>query len=243
MAKDLGADALATGHYVRRKEGMNGAELHRAADPLKDQSYFLFATTQEQLDYVHFPLGGMTKDETRQLATRFGLTVADKPDSQDICFVPNGNYAQVIEKLRPGALEAGDIVDMEGRVLGRHNGIINYTIGQRKGLGISAAEPLYVVKLDPTAKRVIVGPPEALGTKRFRIKELNWLGGEALGIGGRKVTVKLRSAHPGAEATVYGCGDASAEVELDIPERAVTPGQACVMYEGDRVLGGGWIVK
>ncbi len=241
MAKDLGADALATGHYVQRKEGVNGAELHRGIDPQKDQSYFLFATTQEQLDYVHFPLGGMSKDETRQLASHFGLVVADKPDSQDICFVPDGNYARVIEKLRPGALEAGDIVDMQGNILGRHNGIINYTIGQRKGLGIAASEPLYVVRLDPAAKQVVVGPAEALGTKRFRIKELNWLGDALLPAEGKKVRVKLRSAHLGADATLYSCGTGEAEVELDIPERAVTPGQACVAYEGDRVLGGGWI--
>lgn len=239
MAKDLGADALATGHYVRRLEGEHGAELHRGIDPNKDQSYFLFATTQEQLDYVHFPLGGLTKEETRQLAVKFGLAVADKPDSQDICFVPNGNYASVIEKLRPGALEAGDIVDMEGNVLGRHNGIINYTIGQRKGLGIAAPEPLYVIRLDPAQKQVIVGPEAALGIKRFKIKELNWLGGGAIPAEGKKLRVKLRSAHPGADATLYPDGI----VELDTPERAVTPGQACVMYEDSRVLGGGWIVR
>lgn len=243
MAKDLGADALATGHYVQRVEGENGAELHRAADHHKDQSYFLFATTQEQLNYTHFPLGGMTKDETRQLAARFNLIVADKPDSQDICFVPNGNYAQVIEKLRPGALEPGEIVDMEGRVLGTHNGIINYTIGQRKGLGIAAADPLYVIRLDPAQKRVIVGPESALGTKRFTIKEMNWLDNAALPNEGRTVMVKLRSAHIGAPATIFPKGEGLAEVELDTPERAVTPGQACVIYDGDRVLGGGWIIK
>lgn len=243
MAKDLGADALATGHYVRRLMGDNGAELHRGVDPHKDQSYFLFATTQEQLNYVHFPLGGMTKEETRKLAARFNLIVADKPDSQDICFVPDGNYAKIIEKLRPGALDPGDIVDIEGKVLGKHNGIINYTIGQRKGLGISSPDPLYVIRLDPAQKRVIVGPESALGTKRFRIKELNWLDSAPLPATGRSVIVKLRSAHAGAVATLYSSGDNGAEIELEMPERAVTPGQACVIYEGERVLGGGWIVK
>jgi tRNA-uridine 2-sulfurtransferase len=240
VAKDLGADALATGHYVRRINGEHGAELLRAVDYSKDQSYFLFATTKEQLEYLHFPLGGMTKVETRALAVRLGLEIADKPDSQDICFVPNGSYTKVIEKLRPGALDAGEIVHLDGRVLGTHNGIINYTIGQRKGLGIASAEPLYVIKLDAQQKKVIVGPESALANQRFKIKEINWLAGDSIPEG-IEVTVKLRSAHAGARATIGASEGGITEILLSEPERAITPGQACVMYDGDRVLGGGWI--
>ena len=241
VAKNLGADALATGHYVRRINGEDGAQLLRAVDTNKDQSYFLFATTKEQLEYLHFPLGAMTKSETRQLATRLGLDVADKPDSQDICFVPNGSYTKVIEKLRPGALDPGDIVHIDGRTLGRHEGIISYTIGQRKGLGLSSTDPLYVVGLDAEAKKVIVGPESALANQRFMIKELNWLASEPIPHTGLEVTVKLRSAHAGAKATVHSYIGNNVEVVLDNPERAITPGQACVIYDGDRVLGGGWI--
>lgn len=242
VAKDLGADVLATGHYVRRVEGKEGAELHRGKDLTKDQSYFLFATTQEQLDFLVFPLGGLTKEQTRKLALEYGLEVADKPDSQDICFVPNGSYATVIERLRPGALEAGDIVDINGTVLGKHQGIINYTIGQRKGLGIAAAEPLYVVKLDPEHHRVIVGPESALASQQFKIKEMNWLGSKAIPEEGIEVWVKLRSAHMGVKATIFYESEKMAKIILHTPERAVTPGQACVAYEGDRILGGGWIM-
>ena len=240
-AHDLGAQALATGHYVRRVAGGVGAEMHRAIDSGKDQSYFLFATTPAQLDFLRFPLGGLRKDQTRALAERYGLPVADKPDSQDICFVPNGNYARVIEKLRPGAIESGDIVDLEGRVLGRHEGIINYTVGQRRGLGIGGGDALYVVRLDAEAKQVIVGPREALGVTRIRVAELNWLDGGEIPEKGRAVAAKVRSTRPGTPARVYPAGKGWAEVEFDEPEEGVAPGQACVLYDGDRVLGGGWI--
>jgi len=241
VAKDLGADALATGHYVRRINDEHGqAQLLRAIDPAKDQSYFLFATTKEQLEYLHFPLGNMTKSETRQLAQELGLTIADKPDSQDICFVPNGSYASVIEKLRPGALDSGDIVHTDGRVLGRHQGIINYTIGQRRGLGIASEQPLYVIKLNAEKKQVIVGSESELASQRFRIKEMNWLA-DRIPEGGLEVDVKLRSGHSGASAIIYPAIDGFAEVVLTEAGRAITPGQACVIYDRDRVLGGGWI--
>src|SRR5690606_8845234 len=177
-ARDLEADCMATGHYVRRMEGPGGPELHRAADPRRDQSYFLFSTTREQLGFLRFPLGGLaSKAETRALAARYGLPVKDKPDSQDICFVPNGDYAAVIEKLRPGAAEPGEIVHLDGRVLGRHEGVIRYTVGQRRGLGIGGeAEPLFVVRLDAEARRVVVGPREALASRSVRVREVNWLG-------------------------------------------------------------------
>ncbi|MEM6664280.1 MAG: tRNA 2-thiouridine(34) synthase MnmA [Pseudomonadota bacterium] len=247
-ARDLDADCMATGHYIQRKTGPDGAELHRAADPTRDQSYFLFSTTQEQLDYLRFPLGSlMSKEETRDLANRYGLPVADKPDSQDICFVPTGGYASIIEKLRPGAAEAGDIVHMDGRVLGTHKGIIHYTIGQRRGLGIGGGEPLYVVKLNPDDHQVIVGPKEALATRRVPINGINWLGGSAFDDvpdGGHEVAVKVRSTRPPTPARLHPRGN-GAEVELLTPEEGVAPGQACVFYapEGSRVLGGGWIEK
>lgn len=243
-ARDLGADCMATGHYVQwTTDGQGRAQMLRGADKGKDQSYFLFATTQEQLDFLRFPLGGMNKTQTRELAAHYGLMVADKPDSQDICFVPSGNYVSVIEKLRPGACDPGDIVHMDGTVLGQHNGIINYTIGQRKGLGVSAPEPLYVVKVDAQSKQVIVGPKSALLEDRLTIREVNWLGGEALPQEGVEVTVKLRSAHDGAKATAYGQADGVAEIVLHEPQDAISPGQACVMYDGDRMLGGGWISR
>jgi tRNA-uridine 2-sulfurtransferase len=236
-ARDLGADCMATGHYVQRKEENGQAQMHRAADPSRDQSYFLFTTTGEQLDFLRFPLGHLkSKEETRQLAAQFGLQVADKPDSQDICFVPNGGYAGVIEKLRPGALEPGEIVHLDGTVVGNHDGIINYTVGQRKGLGGGSGEPLYVIKLDAQKKQVIVGPKEALLRQSFVIRETNWLD-EAQG----KVMVKLRSAHPGSQATVEKLEGGRARVTLLDPQAAVSPGQACVAYAGERLLGGGWI--
>ncbi|MGB0854633.1 MAG: tRNA 2-thiouridine(34) synthase MnmA [Pikeienuella sp.] len=248
-AKDLDADCLATGHYIQRKEGPNGAELHRAADAARDQSYFLFATTQEQLDFLRFPLGHLkSKDETRALAAEFGLPVADKPDSQDICFVPNGDYAAIIEKLRPGAAEPGEIVHLDGTVMGEHPGVIHYTIGQRRGLGIGGREdPLFVVKLDADAKRVIVGPREALATRHVPIKEINWIGGASFAEApseGWETLVKVRSTRPPIPARVRPEGD-RAVVELLSPEQGVAPGQACVFYspEGDRVLGGGWIER
>lgn len=242
-ARDLGAAALATGHYVRRLAGPAGAELHRAADPARDQSYFLFATTQAQLDFLRFPLGGLPKDETRAIAARFGLPVAAKPDSQDICFVPSGSYARVVEKLRPGAVEPGDIVHVDGTVLGRHEGTIHFTIGQRRGLGVSAGgvgagEPLYVVRVDPVTRRVVVGPKAALARDVVRVRDLNWLGDDVLL--DAEVTVKLRSTAAPVPATVRRQGT-GADVRLHRPEYGVAPGQACVIYSGDRVLGGGWI--
>ena len=249
-AKDLDADCLATGHYIQRKDGPDGAELHRAADANRDQSYFLFATTQEQLDFLRFPLGHLpSKDETRALAAKYGLPVADKPDSQDICFVPNGNYADVIQKIRPDAAQPGEIVHLDGRVLGEHPGVIHYTIGQRRGLGIGGGvtdgDPLYVVKLDAEARRVVVGPREALATRRVPVAEVNWIGGGAFTDapeGGWDVLVKVRSTRPPIEASVFPEGD-GAVVELRSDEIGVAPGQACVFYapEGGRVLGGGWI--
>lgn len=245
-ARDLDADCMATGHYIQRKEGAFGPELHQAADPARDQSYFLFSTTAEQLAYLRFPLGHLqSKAETRALAQRFGLPVADKPDSQDICFVPDGNYAAVIEKLRPGAADPGEIVDLEGRVLGTHRGVIHYTIGQRKGLGIGGlGDPVYVVRLDPETRRVVVGPKEALSTRIVPLREINWLGDAALdNCAEWMVSVKVRSTRPPREAILRPISATEAEVELLNPEEGVSPGQACVFYEtgSSRVLGGGWI--
>ena len=246
-AKELGADCMATGHYIRREMGPEGPELHVAADPVRDQSYFLFPTTAEQLDYLRFPLGHLeTKAQTRALAARHGLSVADKPDSQDICFVPDGDYAAVIEKLRPGAAEPGEIVDLRGRVLGRHDGVIRYTIGQRRGLGIGGlSDPLYVVRLDADARRVVVGPRSALATRTVPVAEVNWLGDGPFEAGPHDVAVKVRSTKPPVPATVRPTGPTTAEVTLALPEQGVSPGQACVFYapEGTRVLGGGWIGK
>jgi tRNA-specific 2-thiouridylase len=244
-ARDLGADALATGHYARRVAGPDGPELHRAADPERDQSYFLFATTREQLAFLRFPLGGRRKAEARAIAAAAGLDLAAKPDSQDICFVPEGGYAAVVERLRPGAAEPGDIVDLAGRVLGRHPGIIHFTVGQRRGLGLAAggpaAEPLYVVRLDPARRRVVVGPRAALGESVVRLREVNWLASAPAEA--RDVTVKLRSASPPAAARVAAAPDGGATVALAAPQAGVAPGQACVIYDGDRVLGGGWIAR
>ncbi len=248
-AKDLDADCMATGHYIQRKTGPAGAELHRAADPDRDQSYFLFSTMQEQLEYLRFPLGHLTsKAETRALAKEFGLVVADKPDSQDICFVPNGSYAAVIEKLRPGAAEPGEIVHLDGSVLGEHRGVIHYTIGQRRGLGIGGGDPLYVVKLDADARRVIVGPKSALATSRVAVREINWLGGtpfQEAPDGGWEMGVKVRSTRPPRPARVHPTGPDTATLELLSPEEGVAPGQAAVFYapEGSRVFGGGWITR
>jgi tRNA-specific 2-thiouridylase len=247
-ARDLGADCMATGHYIRRKMGPHGAELHMAADPARDQSYFLFSTTREQLEYLRFPLGHLkSKAETRALAAKHGLEVADKPDSQDICFVPEGNYAAVIEKLRPGAAEPGEIVDVTGRVLGSHRGVIHYTIGQRRGLGIGGlAEPLYVVKLDVETRRVIVGPREMLATRIIPVDQINWLGDEPFDSRPAwEMAVRVRSTRPPREAVIRPTGPDSAEVELVVAEEGVSPGQACVFYatEGSRVFGGGWFGK
>jgi tRNA-specific 2-thiouridylase len=239
-ARDLGASALATGHYVRRIVGPEGPELHRARDAARDQSYFLFATTRAELDFLRFPLGGLTKDETRAAARRFGLAVADKRDSQDICFVPNGSYARLVEHLRPTACEPGDIVDRAGRVVGEHSGIAHFTVGQRKGLGIAAAEPLYVLRIEPDRRRVVVGPRAALAETRLRLTELNWLGPPAPD--GMPVGAKLRSTQLPVPATLFpGTATGEAELVLDAPAGAVAPGQAAVLYSGERVLGGGWI--
>jgi tRNA-specific 2-thiouridylase len=245
-ARDLDADCMATGHYIRRLDGPAGPELHRAADPARDQSYFLFTTTREQLAYLRFPLGHLaTKAETRALAAKHGLPVADKPDSQDICFVPDGDYARVIEKLRPGAGSPGDIVDLSGRVLGRHEGVIRYTIGQRRGLGIGGLEePLYVVRLDPEARQVVIGPREALATRRVPVREINWLGDTPFADRAEwHLDVRVRSTRPPAPAVIRPVSETEAEVELLSPEAGVSPGQACVFYdpEGTRVYGGGWI--
>lgn len=244
-ARDLEADCMATGHYIQRKMGA-GPELHCAADSARDQSYFLFSTTREQLEYLRFPLGHLaSKAETRALAQRYGLAVADKPDSQDICFVPNGDYAAVIEKLRPGAADPGEIVDLEGRVMGMHRGVIHYTVGQRKGLGIGGlGDPLYVVALEPATRRVVVGPKAALATRRVPLREINWLGDAALdGRAEWEIEVKVRSTRAPRAAILRPLSATEAEVELLAPEEGVSPGQACVFYAPDssRVLGGGWI--
>ncbi|UTW58077.1 tRNA 2-thiouridine(34) synthase MnmA [Kordiimonas sp. SCSIO 12603] len=243
-ARDLGADCMATGHYVQRLLGEDGkAQLVRGVDSGKDQSYFLFATTQEQIDFLRFPLGHMDKDETRKQAERFGLIVADKPDSQDICFVPEGKYVSVIERLRPGAMEPGDIVDLDGNVLGQHDGIVKYTIGQRRGIGIGGvSEPLYVVKLNPLDKQVIVGPKEALLTREIGVKEVSWIG-ENVPDDGLDVIAKIRSTRPGVPARLFLEQDGKARIQLNETEAGVSPGQAAVFYHGDRVLGGGWIEK
>ncbi|WP_171204733.1 tRNA 2-thiouridine(34) synthase MnmA [Ruegeria sp. HKCCA0235A] len=245
-ARDLEADCMATGHYIQRKMGANGPELHSAEDANRDQSYFLFSTTPEQLNFLRFPLGHLpSKDATREMAAQYGLSVADKPDSQDICFVPDGNYASVIEKLRPGAAEPGEIVHADGRVLAQHNGVIHYTIGQRRGLGIGGlSEPLYVVKLDVDKKQVVVGPKEMLATRVVPVREINWLGDEPFSSRDEwHLSVKVRSTRPPREAIIRPLSDTTAEVELLTPEEGISPGQACVFYanEGSRVFGGGWI--
>jgi tRNA-specific 2-thiouridylase len=246
-AKDLGADALATGHYVRSAQQGNKRALFRPADLDRDQSYFLFATTQDQLDFIRFPLGGMPKSKVRELAAEFGLTVANKPDSQDICFVPNGDYAEVIRKLRPNAAEPGEIVHMDGRVLGTHEGIIHYTIGQRRGLGVATGDPLYVVRLDPDERRVVVGPREALATRTILLREMNWIGDQPLDEGDEiELFAKVRSTRPPAPATLRIL-NGKGFVDLANGETGVAPGQACVFFDTDdetaRVLGGGWIHK
>ena len=245
-ARELGAEALATGHYVRRVMGEAGPELHRGADPARDQSYFLFGTTREQLDFLRFPLGDLPKSETRALAGRFDLVVADKPDSQDICFVPNGNYASVVQKLRPEAVEPGDIVDMAGNVVGRHEGIVRYTVGQRRGLALGGRDgtdndPLYVVRLEPASRRVVVGPRTALGRDEIELYDVNWLGSASEGA--QPVQVRVRSSQSLRPAEIE-LTEEGALVRFAEPEVGVSPGQACVVYDaatGSRVLGGGFI--
>lgn len=239
MARDLGADCLATGHYVRRVVGDNGAELHRAADPARDQSYFLFATTRDQLDYLRFPLGDMPKKRVREIATELGLGVAAKPDSQDICFVPNGDYASIVRKVRPEAGEGGEIVDRAGNVLGEHRGLIHFTIGQRRGLEIGGQpEPLYVLRIEPETRQVVVGPKRALAIAEARIEDLNWLGPKETGDYGGEMTAKVRSLAKPVPARFDG-----ETVRFAHPEYGVAPGQAAVLYAGDRVMGGGWIAE
>ena len=247
-AKDLGADCLATGHYIRREEGQTGPELHRAADASRDQSYFLFATTSEQLDYVRFPLGELPKTQVRDLADHFALPVASKPDSQDICFVPEGSYANVVEKLRPGSGRGGEIVHLDGRVLGSHDGVIHYTIGQRRGLGVATGEPLFVVKIDAPARQVIVGPREALLTAGLTMEELNWLGDGTLFDACERsepVLVRVRSTREPASGKL-GVHKEAPAVWFGVPEEGVARGQASVLYDADgstRILGGGFIAS
>jgi tRNA-specific 2-thiouridylase len=244
-ARDLDADALATGHYVRRVAGENGPELHAGADPARDQSYFLFATTRAQLDRLRFPLGDMDKNETRALAARLGVPVAAKPDSQDICFVPNGHYARVVERLRPESAQAeGEIVDLAGRVLGRHRGVLHFTVGQRRGLDLGnagAGEPLYVIRIEAGAARIVVGPRAALLRTSLIARDVNWL--DAPPDSSLPVAVKVRSTQPAARATVRALPGGRAEVVFAEPQGAIAPGQACVFYDGSRVLGGGWIER
>jgi tRNA-specific 2-thiouridylase len=245
-ARDLGADCLVTGHYVGRVDGPEGAEMRRAADAARDQSYFLFATTRAQLGFLRFPLADLPKPAVRDIAAALNLPVAVKPDSQDICFVPNGNYADVVVKLRPGAAEPGEILHVDGRMLGTHDGVIHFTVGQRRGLGIATGEPLFVVKLDAAAKQVIVGPKESLAVTHITLTDVNWIGEQVAGedaLDGRRVLARVRSTRPPVLGTLkIGAGWS---VALDSPEEGVAPGQACVFYdprdEGDRVLGGGWI--
>ncbi|MBZ6379722.1 tRNA 2-thiouridine(34) synthase MnmA [Pacificimonas flava] len=236
VAKDLGADALATGHYVRRVHSEDGPRLLRGTDPARDQSYFLFATTREQLDFLRFPLGAMDKAAVRDHAARFNLGVATKPDSQDICFVPSGDYAGLVKKLRPETEAPGNIVDLNGNVLGQHRGLVHYTVGQRRGIDIGGQkEPLYVVRLDPDTKTLVVGPREALGVASCRLSDVNWLG-PAGPDPARPLTAKIRSMAKPAPARFDGTS-----VIFAAPEYGVSPGQAAVLYDGDRVMGGGWI--
>jgi tRNA-uridine 2-sulfurtransferase len=245
-AKDLGADCLVTGHYVAQVAGSEGSEMRRAADPARDQSYFLFATTRAQLDFLRFPLASLPKPVVREIAQAMGLEVAAKPDSQDICFVPTGKYADVVAKLRPGAIEPGEVVHMDGRIMGTHEGVIHYTVGQRRGLGIATGEPIYVVRLDAPNRQVIVGPREALAVSKFALTDVNWIGEHVTcedDLDGRRILARVRSTRAPVPATLrIGAGWS---VELDQAEEGVAPGQACVFYDpvddGDRVLGGGWI--
>jgi tRNA-specific 2-thiouridylase len=237
IARDLGADCLVTGHYVRRVEGPYGAQMHRAIDPARDQSYFLFATTHAQLEFLRFPLGGMPKADVRAIATTMGLGVAAKPDSQDICFVPDGDYAGIVTKVRPGAVHEGAIVDLEGRELGRHRGIIHYTVGQRRGLEIGGmAEPLYVVRIDAQTNQVVVGPRVALAVASARLSGINRLATDSELSGLGPLTAKVRSMAKPAPAWLKG-----EEIIFETPEYGVSPGQAAVLYAGDRVVAGGWI--
>jgi tRNA-specific 2-thiouridylase len=223
--------------------GQDGVELHAGSDHTRDQSYFMFSMNREQLDFLRFPLGHLHKGATRELARKYGLPVASKPDSQDICFVPEGSYSDIVRKLRPEAMIEGDIVNLQGNVLGHHSGIINYTVGQRRGLGIAAAEPLYVIRLNPHTSQVVVGPKEALKRQCLTIKDINWLGSGDFPESDLKLKVKLRSTQSPLSANVSLCGKGMAKVVLKDSQGAVAPGQACVFYDGERVMGGGWIMR
>jgi tRNA-specific 2-thiouridylase len=248
-ARELGAAALATGHYVRSRETGGKRALFRPLDAARDQSYFLFATTQEQLEFLRFPLGDLAKEETRAIARDLGLAVADKHDSQDICFVPQGRYSDIVEKLKPDAVRPGEIVHVDGRVLGRHDGIVRYTVGQRRGLGVAAGAPLFVVRLDAANARVIVGPREALATREVALRDFNWLGDDPLddaAVDGLRVFARVRSTRPPSPATLT-LEEGTPVVRLSADEAGVAPGQACVLYDGDgegaRILGGGIIAR
>jgi tRNA-specific 2-thiouridylase len=250
VARDLGAMALATGHYSRRVADSAGPRLARARDTTRDQSYFLFATTAAQLDFVRFPLGELTKDEVRAVAASLDLDIADKPDSQDICFVPDGRYTTVIDRLRPTAVKAGDIVHLDGRRLGRHEGVDRYTVGQRRGLNVAVGDPLFVVSLDPARQEVVVGPREALFSNALTLEETNWLGDEptieAAAAAGKRVLARVRSTRPPAPAELRLGESGTLGVVFDAPEEAIAPGQACVFYDAsdpDRLLGGGFIAR
>ena len=238
-AKALGADVLVTGHYVQKVYNGKQAELHRGSDPVKDQSYFLFTTTRQQLEYVDFPLGRFCKTETRAMAKELGLHLHHKKDSQGICFVPGGDYRKVIRREAPEATQPGTILHEDGTVLGHHDGIIDFTVGQRKGLGGGQAEPLYVVAIRPHTREVVVGPRESLGKKVFTVKELNWIG--EMPADGLEVLVKVRSMHDAAEAVLKDIGNGRVEVTMFTPQQQISPGQAAVFYVGQRMLGGGWI--
>ncbi len=249
-ATELGANTLATGHYIQKRDGQTGPHLHRAVDPDRDQSYFLFATTPEQLSMLQFPLGGLPKDDVRELARIFNLPVSDKPDSQDICFVPKGSYANVIERLKPGAAQPGKIIHIDGRELGHHKGIINYTIGQRRGLGIPDKAPLYVLKLDADRNEVVVGPRALLRARRLVLRNINWLGDsslEAMAETGGEIYARIRSSQDPQPARLTFGRDGALNVELSDGEEGIAAGQACVFYSDGtveaRVLGGGFIVK
>src|SRR5689334_17010773 len=234
FARDLGANCLATGHYVRRIVGPGGTELHKGADPRRDQSYFLYGTTREQLDFLRFPLGDLPKDEVRRIAMELELEVAAKPDSQDICFVPDGDYAGLVKRLRPETEAPGEIVDLEGRVLGNHRGVVHFTVGQRRGIEIGGQkEPLYVLRIEPDTRRVVVGPRRALAVESMRVTDWNWVGEQQ-----RDVSVKVRSLAPAVSATIE-----DGWVRFSQPEYGVAPGQAAVVYDRTRLLGGGWIAE
>jgi tRNA-specific 2-thiouridylase len=242
FARELGADCLATGHYVRRivvdANGQQRAELHKGADPARDQSYFLYGTTRDQLEFLRFPLGDLAKSEVRRLADEAGLAVAAKPDSQDICFVPDGDYASLVKRLRPETAAPGDIVDLEGRVLGQHRGVVHFTVGQRRGIDIGGhAEPLYVVRVESDTRRLVVGPRCALAVAAMRVEDWNWIG-EDQAREQREVSVKVRSLAPPVRAAIDGDW-----IRFDRPEYGVAPGQAAVIYAGSRLLGGSWIAE